>query len=160
MRDADDVLCSPHSLAFDLLDELLLGCLADGALLGGLVAFVDITANRTNKFCHNFFSFNCVVFFYCRGGVAVVGFLVDTLEILCAVFAYRADKVGGELAAVDIAAHLAHPHFLAVVRGGQGSGAGLDVALIVGVGELLSVIGERDGVGPLCDEHRVRAEVD
>ena len=49
---ADHMLGSPGLLT-DLLLELLGGSLADGAELGGRVAFVDITANGADKLFHN-----------------------------------------------------------------------------------------------------------
>lgn len=73
LRDADDVFCRPHSRAFFLLIELLSGGFADGALFGCFVAFVNVTANGTDKFRHSFFSFrynSILVFFYFVGSAA------------------------------------------------------------------------------------------
>ena len=70
----------------------------------------------------------------------------------------RADEVGGEFVAfVDVAADLADP-FLLAACGGSGGGLGLDVLLIVGVGDA-GAIAQHTGLHRHGDEHGVGAEV-
>ena len=70
-----------------------------------------------------------------------------------------ADEVGGEFVAfVDVAADLADPLLLAG-GGGSGGGLGLDVLLVVGVGDA-GTVGEYFGFHHAGDEHGVGAEVD
>ena len=70
-----------------------------------------------------------------------------------------ADEVGGEgVAFVDVAADFANPLLLAG-GGGSGGGLGLDVLLVVGVGDA-GTVGEYLGFHHTGDEHRVGAKVD
>ncbi len=70
-----------------------------------------------------------------------------------------ADEVGGEFVAfVDVAADLADP-FLLAACGGSGGGLGLDVLLVVGVGDA-GAVAEHSGLHRHGDEHGVGAEVD
>lgn len=70
-----------------------------------------------------------------------------------------ADEVGGEFVAfVDVAADLAYPLLLATC-GGSGGGLGLDVLLVVGIGDA-GAVAQHTGLHRHCDEHGVGAEVD
>ena len=70
-----------------------------------------------------------------------------------------ADEVGGEFVAfIDVAADFADP-FLLAACGGSGGGLGLDVLLVVGVGDARAVA-QHTGLHRHGDEHGVSAEVD
>ena len=70
-----------------------------------------------------------------------------------------ADEVGGELVAfIDVATDFAYPLLLAAC-GGSSGGLGLDVLLVVGVGDRRAVA-EHTGLQRHGDEHGVAAKVD
>ena len=74
-------------------------------------------------------------------------------------FAPGTDEVGGEFVAfIDVAAYLADPFLLAACSG-SGGGLGLDVLLVVGVGDA-GAVAEHAGLHRHGDEHGVGAEVD
>jgi hypothetical protein len=52
LADADYMFCCP-GLFLGLQGELLTGDIADGALLGGSVAFMNVTTYGAYPFCHN-----------------------------------------------------------------------------------------------------------
>ena len=85
--------------------------------------------------------------------------LFHRLEVAGGVFAPGADEVGGEFVAfVDVAANFADPFLLAACSG-SGGGLGLDVLLIVGVGDA-GAVAQHTGLHRHGDEHGVGAEVD
>ena len=85
--------------------------------------------------------------------------LFHQLEVAGGVLAPGADEVGGEFVAlVDVAAYLADPFLLAACSG-SGGGLGLDVLLVVGVGDA-GAVAEYTGFHRHGDEHGVGAEVD
>lgn len=80
-------------------------------------------------------------------------------EVAGGVLAPGADEVGGELVAfIDVAADLADPLLLATL-GGCSGGLGLDVLLVVGVGDA-GAVAQHAGLHRHGDEHGVGAEVD
>ena len=85
--------------------------------------------------------------------------LFQRLEVAGGVLAPGADEVGGEFVAlVDVAADFADPLLLATC-GGCGGGLGLDVLLVVGVGDA-GAVAQHAGLHRHGDEHGVGAEVD
>ena len=83
----------------------------------------------------------------------------DFFKLLLAVFAQWAfDVVGEEIALVNIAAHLAFPAAFAIA-GLLGLGFGLDVVLIIIVGQR-RLVGQHLSVEHITDKHGVCPEVD
>ena len=85
--------------------------------------------------------------------------LFHQLEVAGGVFAPGADEVGGQrIAFIDVAADFADPLLLATC-GGSGGGLGLDMLLVVGIGDA-GAVAEHASLHRHGDEHGVGAQVD